>query len=367
MKALLISGIYRPEIGGPATYIPALADKLTNDGSKVEVLTLRNSNAKDLSEKWSMNYIIRDQKLPIRFFKTFMKIRTLAKSADVVFANGLFQESATAIMFMKKRSVAKVVGDPVWERARNKGRTKLDIVAFNHSKLNLNQRFQRRFIGWSLNRFDVITCPSAELKTLIQLWGVSRPIEFIPNGVEIAQVSNLDKEFDLVSVCRLVTWKNLDKLIRACASTNSTLAIVGSGPEEANLKSLALSLNANVIFMGQVSEDKVNAVLEKSKIFALLSDYEGLSFSLLQAMAAGLPSIVSTAKGNTDVISNGIEGVVVDVSSEEKISTAIKELKESPENLRKYGQAARIKVERNYLQENQINKVINLFQVESAV
>ena len=367
MKALLISGIYRPEIGGPATYIPALADKLTKEGNKVEVLTLRNSSAKDLSEKWSMNYLIRDQKLPIRFFKTFIKIRKLATSADVVFANGLFQESAIAIMFMKKRSVAKVVGDPVWERARNKSKTKLDIVTFNHSKLSLNQRFQRRFIAWSLNRFDVITCPSVELKTLIQLWGVSRPIEFIPNGVEIAQVSNQDKEFDLVSVCRLVTWKNLDKLIRACASTNSTLAIVGSGPEEANLKSLTLSLNANVIFMGQVSEAKVKAILEKSKIFALLSDYEGLSFSLLHAMAAGLPSIVSAAKGNTDVISNGIEGVVVDISNQEKILNAIKDLKDSPEDSRKYGQAARSKVERNYLQENQIQKVIELFKAESAI
>ena len=367
MKALLISGIYRPEIGGPATYIPALADKLTKEGNKVEVLTLRNSSAKDLSEKWSMNYLIRDQKLPIRFFKTFIKIRKLATSADVVFANGLFQESAIAIMFMKKRSVAKVVGDAVWERARNKGRTKLDIVAFNHSKLSLNQRFQRSFIAWSLNRFDVITCPSAELKTLIQSWGVRRPIEFIPNGVEIAKVSNLDKEFDLVSVCRLVTWKNIDKLIRACAETNSKLAIVGSGPEEENLKSLALSLNADVVFMGQVGEDKVNAVLEKSKIFALLSDYEGLSFSLLQAMAAGLPSIVSTAKGNTDVISNGIEGVVVDISNQEKILNAIKDLKDSPEDSRKYGQAARSKVERNYLQENQIQKVIELFKAESAI
>lgn len=367
MKALLISGIYRPEIGGPATYIPALADKLTKEGNKVEVLTLRNSSAKDLSEKWSMNYLIRDQKLPIRFFKTFIKIRKLATSADVVFANGLFQESAIAIMFMKKRSVAKVVGDPVWERARNKSKTKLDIVTFNHSKLSLNQRIQRRFIAWSLNRFDVITCPSVELKTLIQLWGVSRPIEFIPNGVEIAQVSNQDKEFDLISVCRLVNWKNLDKLIRACASTNSSLAIVGSGPEEVRLKLLALSLNADVVFMGQVSEDKVIAILEKSKIFALLSDYEGLSFSLLQAMAAGLPSIVSTAKGNTDVISNGVEGIVVDISNQEKILNAIKDLKDSPEDSRKYGLAARSKVERNYLQENQINKVIDLFQVESAL
>ena len=45
MKTLLISGIYRPEIGGPATYIPALATEIQTQGGSVEVVTLKHSSA----------------------------------------------------------------------------------------------------------------------------------------------------------------------------------------------------------------------------------------------------------------------------------------------------------------------------------
>ena len=50
MNALLISGIYRPEIGGPATYVPALAEQLISQKNKVQVITLKNSQAKPIDE-----------------------------------------------------------------------------------------------------------------------------------------------------------------------------------------------------------------------------------------------------------------------------------------------------------------------------
>jgi glycosyltransferase involved in cell wall biosynthesis len=100
--------------------------------------------------------------------------------------------------------------------------------------------------------------------------------------------------------------------------------------------------------------------LKKSKVFALLSDYEGLSFSLLQAMASELPVIVSNVKGNTDVISDGEDGIVVDLIDEESILIAIKSLLSSNEKIDALGKSALKKVQRDYLQENQINKVISL-------
>ena len=74
MNALLISGIYRPEIGGPATYVPALAEQLKFFNNKVQVITLRNSKAKPINEIWPVNYVIRDQFLPFRFAKTCLLI-----------------------------------------------------------------------------------------------------------------------------------------------------------------------------------------------------------------------------------------------------------------------------------------------------
>ena len=360
MKCLLISGIYRPEIGGPATYLPTLATALIDQSNQVEIITLKNSTAPAQSEAWPVNYITRDKNLLIRFIKTVLLIIRKAKSAESIYSNGLFQETAVALLFIKRRSVAKVVGDPVWERARNKGLTKLSINEFNDSQLKINQRFQRWLICWSLNRFDRFTCPSLELKSLMQGWGVVKPIEFIPNGVDLISSRTGNKEFDLISVCRLVSWKNLDKLVIANAKAKTRLAIAGSGPEESKLKALALATNSDVTFLGQLEELDVIQALQKSKVFALLSDYEGLSFSLLQAMACGLPSIVSSAKGNTDVITNNSEGHVVDIKNQDNIVTAIQQLLAEPEKIKSFGLAASRKIESDYLQINQVNKVIKL-------
>jgi glycosyltransferase involved in cell wall biosynthesis len=360
MKCLLISGIYRPEIGGPATYLPTLAKALIKQSNQVGVITLKNSSAPAQIENWPVNYITRDQNLLIRFIKTVILIIRKAKPAESIFSNGLIQETAVALLFIKRKSVAKVVGDPVWERARNKGLTKLSINEFNDSRLKVNQKFQRWLICWSLNRFDCITCPSLELKNLMQGWGVTKPIEFIPNGVDLISSSSVNKEFDLISVCRLVSWKNLDKLIIANAKAKTRLVIAGSGPEESKLKELALSTSSDVTFLGQLAEQDVIKALQKSKVFALLSDYEGLSFSLLQAMACGLPSIVSNAKGNTDVITNNSEGIVVEINAQDNISNAIQQLLTEPEKINNFGIAASRKVESDYLQTNQVNKVIKL-------
>jgi glycosyltransferase involved in cell wall biosynthesis len=362
MKALLISGIYRPEIGGPATYLPKLANQLLDQGGQAEVITLKDAKADPVIESWKVNYIDRNQNILVRIIKTSLLIAKKAKKVDTVFANGLFQETAIGLLFLKKKSVAKVVGDPVWERARNKGKTNLNIVDFNDSRLSINQRLQRLFIRWSLNRFSVITCPSLELKSIINSWGVNKPIEFIPNGVLNSENEDIDKKYDLVSVSRLVNWKNIDKLIRASAKTKSNLAIVGSGPEEIIFKKLAKELNAPVEFLGQLDEEEVKKILARSKIFALLSDYEGLSFALLQAMARGIPSIVSDVKGNIDVVRNEVEGLVVNIDNQVEIENAIEKLLGSTELLTKYGAAAKLRVKNEYDQKNQINKVINLMR-----
>lgn len=365
MKALLISGIYRPEIGGPANYLPKLADQLLGQGSNVEVVTLKNSAASPKSENWKVNYINRDQNILIRIIKTIILISKKTRNVDVVFANGLFQETAISLLFFKGKSVAKVVGDPVFERATNNGKTNLTRSEFNKTSLPFLQKLQRKFLRWSLNQFSVITCPSIELQNMINSWGVKKPIFLIANGVKQFKTKSSMKEFDVVSVSRLVKLKNIDRLIHACANNESRLAVIGSGPEEESLKKLANNLNAQVKFLGQLNEEEVAEVLAKSKIFTLISDYEGLSFALLSAMATGLASIVSNVPGNTDVISDGVEGLVIDQTDKTQLEKAIGKLLNSPELLLKFGEAAKLKVTRNYDQKSQIDKVINLMKVNS--
>ena len=264
MKFLLISGIYRPEIGGPATYLPTLAKALIDQSNQVEVITLKNSIASAQPEAWPVNYITRDQNLLLRFIKTVMLIIRKAKSAEYIFSNGLIQETAIALLFFKRKSVAKVVDDPVWFRAVRNSESSLSIIEFNNSNLNFKHKLQRILLRWSLNRFDLITCPSIQLKNIIENWGVYKPIEFIPNGVSLVTDKSADSDFDLVTVCRLISLKNIDKIIRASVKTNVSVAVVGSGPEEYKLRELAISLGAKVTFLGQLDKNEVNKIFAKN-------------------------------------------------------------------------------------------------------
>lgn len=363
MKALLITGIYKPDIGGPATYIPKLASRLTELGIEVEVITLKNSSSAKLREPWNMNYIIRDQNIFMRLVKVSLVIRAHAKKSNYIFSNGLFIETAIGLFLLRKKSIAKVVGDPVFERASNKRKTTLSRIDFNKSRLPFLLKLQRAFLRWGLNQLSTITCPSLELKALIGDWGINKPIEFIPNGVAAVKDIEAVKEFDVVTVSRLIQLKNIDRLIIACAETKSNLAIIGSGPEELYLKNLALQLNAPVVFLGQLNEHDVIKIICKSRIFALLSDYEGLSFALLQSMACGVPAIVSDVKGNTDVITDKQEGLIVNVNNQIEIEDAIKKLLSFPDLLIEYGNAAKRKSNDMYDQVNQIDKVIDLMKL----
>jgi glycosyltransferase involved in cell wall biosynthesis len=362
MNTLLISGIYKPEVGGPATYIPALAICLQAKQNQVEVVTFKNASAKPVTEPWPLTYIQRDQFLPLRFIKTVLILLNKYKKKDVIFANGLHQETAVALFLFKKYAVAKVVGDPVWERAKNRGQTNLDIVNFNLGPLKPRHKLQRIFLTWSLNRFDKITCPSRELSEIIFNWGVTKPIEFIANGIPLAESSFDEKIFDVVSVSRLVSWKNIDLLIKSCALSNASLAIVGDGPDEEKLRKIGEQSSAKITFFGQLNSHDVENVLKKSKIFALLSDYEGLSFALLSAMANGLPSIISDVRGNSDVITDRVEGIIVDTNDSDSVVWAIKELLSDSAKATQYGQAAVKKVIAEYDQDKQIKKVINLMK-----
>ena len=298
-----------------------------------------------------------------RFLKTVLLIFKKIKDADVIFANGLLQETALAGLLFRKRSVAKVVSDPVWERALNNDETSLNVVDFNNSNLKFKHKLQRILLRWSLNRFGVVTCPSVQLKNIIENWGVYKPIEFIPNGVSLVTEKSTDADFDVITVCRLISLKNIDKIIRASIKTNVSVAVVGSGPEEFKLRELAISLGAKVTFFGQLDKNEVNKILLRSKIYLNLSDHEGLSFSLLEAMSSGLPSIVSNIQGNTNVITNGIDGIVVDVKNENQLINAIKTLMDSQSTRLEYGLAARSKIKSEYLQEIQIGKVVDLLTI----
>lgn len=362
MRILLVSGIYPPDVGGPATFIPKLAQYLHEQKIEVHVLTLADERKHLSNNSWKITALSRNTWTPMRFiFTIFIAIKLLRK-CDAVFVNGLHEELGIALRFIKRKSIAKIVGDPVWERAINSKLTNLTIEEFNSKKLSGKQLFHRGLLNNSLDQFDFVTSPSQGLIDLINEWGVKSNILLIPNGIADLGISNQQSEFDLITVSRLVKWKQVDAVILSAHELNLNLCVVGDGPEKIALEKLAKELGAPVIFAGNVTEADVITLIRKSEIYILYSSYEGLSFSLLQAMNLGKPIIVSSARGNTDVITNSYDGLVAESEDQSSLNKQLRKLVSNPELRQILGAQARKTALAKYSLNHNLETVLGLLR-----
>jgi glycosyltransferase involved in cell wall biosynthesis len=353
MKILLVTGIFPPDIGGPATYIPNLARYLMKKGHEVRILTLANDTKNQLSDEFQIIRIQRKLPKPLRMILVIALI-TLTPKDFKIFANGLHEEVGLSLALRKRHALAKIVGDPVWERSRNIGSTKLNIVDFNMSKQSLKARVQRKLIAFSLNRFTGVTAPSLELCSLIASWKVKKKITYLANGTNVKVATDKTKHhYDLICISRLVSWKNIKIHIDIANEIGMRLAIVGTGPEEKDLKSYAKLKNCEVTFLGERDKSQIESLLIQSKVFIMMSEYEGLSFSLLEAMSLGLPAIVSDIPSNTSVIRNGEEGIVLEIDNWQSRVPEIKELFKNEQKYQLYSNNVKERIHRDFNEEKQ--------------
>jgi|SRR5690625_1338977 len=159
-----------------------------------------------------------------------------------------------------------------------------------------------------LNIANILVVLEKSTKKILLSHGVNeRNIFLVPNGVEVRKKININiknKNLTLVFVGRLVKQKLCDQLIEACRLLRSrrlsfNLKIIGDGPLKDKLIKLTkdLDLESNVSFLGH--QANIHSYLINSDIFVLPSEKEGMSNSLLEAMACGLP-IVSTNVGSAE-------------------------------------------------------------------
>ncbi len=356
MKILLISGIYPPDDGGPAKFMPQFATHLISQGHQVKVITLTDKKRNKSEFQYPVKFIKRSLPRPIRMIITTLNIFRSALRNNFIFSNGLYEETGIAVRLTRTPTLGKIVGDSVWERSRNSGKTTLTIEAFNNSE---SGGFQRKLLAFALNGFNEIITPSQQLAGFVKEWGVSKAVSVIPNGVQVMGITNQPKEFDLVTVSRLVPWKNVDLLIRIAAKKNLKLCVIGDGPENLKLRTMATELNAQVTFTGALDQDKVSHQVAKAKYFALLSTYEGMSFALLEALGSGIPAIVSNAAGNVAVIQNGLNGYVVDISNEIACGDSMAEILSSASNYQKVSEGALQSVIENYSIDSTLERTEN--------
>ena len=333
MDILITVGIFPPDIGGPASFVPKISKYLINKGHNVKIICLTDKEHLDYRDEFSVIRINRNLPIISRWFKTIVKIYNVSKKSDLIFVNGLGTEATIANLFSRKKVIRKIVGDPVWERVYNKKLINESFDDFQENKHGIFISLQKIIRNWSINKSNLIITPSQHLKTFINKIGVDNKILVINNGVTIQETNNKvfqNRIIQLLVISRLVTQKNIDSIIKAVKVMENEgiiLNIVGDGSEINNLKNLVenYELKEKVNFIGKIENAKLNEYLSNADIFVQASNYEGLPHSILEAINYEIP-ILSTEVGGCSVLLNkGERGYIIPLPiSETGISDGIR-------------------------------------------
>ena len=360
MDILITVGIFPPDIGGPASFVPKIAKYLINKGHNVKIICL--SDKEHLTYKDDINVIRINRNSPIifRWLKTIVKIYSNSKKSDLIFVNGLGTETTIANLFIRKKVIRKIVGDPVWERVYNKNLIDESFDDFQENNHGLSISLQKMIRNWSINKSNLIITPSQHLKNFIDKIGFDKNIFVINNGVDIEQHNKVVLENNIIQllvVSRLVSQKNIDSIIKAVKvmeNENIILNIVGDGSEINNLKLLVkkYELDKKIKFIGKIENTKLNEYLKNADIFIQASNYEGLPHSILEAMNFEIPILSTDVGGCSVLLNNGERGYIIPMPvSEVEISEGIRKIINNKNEAK-----SKAKLAKNYLnQEHNFN------------
>ncbi len=352
MKILLATGIYPPDIGGPATYTKTLAQNLAKLGHQVKIVTYSNEN-KQADEKSliSVYRISRQQNIFWRYLKYFFKVWRLSGWADIVYVQGPISEglpSWLACAIGRKKFILKIVGDYAWEQGRQRFGIKDLLDDFQDKKYSLKVELMRFGQKKVAQAASIIIVPSYYLKSIVKKWGIAgSKIKVIYNAVVAPKIKisrqqakeKLGLKGDIIiSVGRLVPWKGFGVLVGLMPDLLKInpafrLIIIGEGKEQERLKVQIkeLGLKDKVKILDKMPPQSLWTFMRAADFFVLNSAYEGLPHIVIEAMSLELPVIVSNIGGNREVVKHKQTGWLVELNNKQELKEAILELWQNKE------------------------------------
>ena len=225
-----------------------------------------------------------------------------------------------------------------------------------------------------------VTMTRANAGYLVEKQGVpSRKVRVVANGIPRAfgavenaaqrrwELGLKDSQVLVAYVGNILPHKGLRRLIEAMSRAGSRaslhLVVAGTGSDEAACRQLAADrgLAAQVTFSGWLSTVETEAMLAACDVVALPSQWEGLPYVLLEAMACARPVIAGRVFGIPEVVDDGVTGVLVDPLRIDEIAHALDRLGDAA--LReKMGAAARTRFERLFTLEIQAARMQALYR-----
>jgi glycosyltransferase involved in cell wall biosynthesis len=329
MRVVFLTGIWPPDVGGPATHGPDFAAFLRDRGHDVRVVTMGDSDPTE--RPVPVSSIARGRPFVVRYPQVAAAGFRLARHADVVYATATYAAAAAASSSARRPFVAKLVSDPAYERAWRYGLFEGTLEEFQRERSPLLGTLKRLRTA-SLARARRIVVPSRYLAEIASGWSLDAArIEVLVNPAPAPSevVPETLEPLTFVFVGRLTTQKGLPVALEALRDVpDARLVLVGDGPELNHLRRLAGSLGVTrrVSFAGALPRDRVLRRLAGARAALLPSLWENLPHAAVEALSVGTPVVATSVGGVPEVVHDNVNGLLVPPGDVAALAAAMRSL-----------------------------------------
>lgn len=335
MKVLIVSGIWPPDVGGPASHAPEVARFLVARGHDVEVVI--TASGAPPTEAYPIHFTSRRIPVGLRHLHSLVLITRHARRADAVYSTGMFGRSGIGSAIARRPVVIKLTGDPAFERLRARGAVDGDVDEFQSAPGGLTSRGLRALRDAVMRRAAHVFTPSSYLRDLVVSWGVDPShVSVMPNPAPDARPRGSRDELrerfglegnTLVFAGRLTAQKSLPTLLEALAQVDDvSLVLAGDGDERATVVSeiSRLGLGGRARLLGSLPRESIIDLFGAADATALSSSWENFPHAVIESLAVGTPVISTRAGGVAEVVVDGHNGLLVPVGDADALASAIR-------------------------------------------
>ena len=320
MNIGIFTDTYFPQVSGVATSVKTLKNELEREGNQVYIFTTTDPHVdKDTYER----NIFRFSSIPfISFTDRRIAVRGLFQAYEIAKELNLdiVHTQTEFSMGMIGKFVAKNLNIPCVHTYHTMYEDYLHYVA--NGKLLKPVHVKEGTLAFCYHLAGVIT-PSDRVLDKLTEYGVKCQMRIIPTGIDVGMYAkSIDTDIRekyhiskdtpvMLSISRLAYEKNISEIVDLLPSIieqvpKVILMIVGDGPAKEDLMKQVtqLGLSKHVIFTGEVSNDHVNAFYRTANVFVSTSNSESQGLTYIEAMAAGLPVVVTSSDYTDGLLSN---------------------------------------------------------------